>query len=434
MKIKSILFSFLFFCPLLAQAQVTVVRVDKDQVYLDISSAAGQVHPGDTFKVITSSEKLVNPKTGKDLGLIHTYSAEGKITEVQPLYAVGELPKGTAVSVGQEIVWENATPAESVAPAKAEQKITSKHTVVSYEPVDQEIISLSEANITDPQANNIVTLSSKGLITVWTRNQENLEEKASYQLPKQKTPLTLSAVPVRGKDTSEIFATVYDAHQARLSTLVLSYENGQWKELENLPYFVKEQGCAQDKTLWMQKPFAVDHHPANAREMIYKNNQFKPGEKTFPTQRNWLPGLLQASIESAEADNFIYTSSSGKLKMKLANGKMTESKNLFGSSPSRIKYKQEIVKFYPSLQLVSWQDKPTIVGVENMAKYGLLSSTFGMYQNGKIHFLSYGKGRFNIIDSVELDGFVYDTACGKNSILTAEVLPDGQSAVVEILN
>ena len=70
--------------------------------------------------------------------------------------------------------------------------------------------------------------------------------------------------------------------------------------------------------------------------------------------------------------------------------------------------------------------------VENTAKMGLLSDTFGQYQSGKIHFLTFEKGRLNITDTVELDGFVYDTACTNTTVLTAEVLPDGNSSVVEI--
>ena len=64
---------------------------------------------------------------------------------------------------------------------------------------------------------------------------------------------------------------------------------------------------------------------------------------------------------------------------------------------------------------------------------GLLSDTFGQYQSGKIHFLAFEKGRLTITDTVELDGFVYDTACSDTAILTAEILPDGTSSIVEIL-
>ena len=51
---------------------------------------------------------------------------------------------------------------------------------------------------------------------------------------------------------------------------------------------------------------------------------------------------------------------------------------------------------------------------------------------GKIHFLNIEKGRLVSADTVELDGYVYDTACTANAILTAEVLEDGYSAVKAI--
>ena len=62
--------AFLFFSACL-QAQVMVVRVDGNKVYLDTSVLNRNVQKGDLFKVILSSEKLTNPKTGKDLGLVY---------------------------------------------------------------------------------------------------------------------------------------------------------------------------------------------------------------------------------------------------------------------------------------------------------------------------------------------------------------------------
>ena len=71
--------------------------------------------------------------------------------------------------------------------------------------------------------------------------------------------------------------------------------------------------------------------------------------------------------------------------------------------------------------------------MENTTKLGLLSETFGSYQNGKSHFLDYNKGRLRVTDTVTLDGVLYDTACTDTAILTAEALPNGTSTVVEIL-
>ena len=119
--------------------------------------------------------------------------------------------------------------------------------------------------------------------------------------------------------------------------------------------------------------------------------------------------------------------------MQLTNGKTVESKDLFGATPLRMTYKQTILKFFPSIQVYETPEGTSIVAVENGTKLGLLSETFGQYQDGKIHFLKYEKGRLQVTDTVELAGVLYDTACTDKVILTAEVLPNGTSSVVEIL-
>ena len=73
-------------------AQITIVRVEGSQVFMDISSAQQPIQKGNSFKVILSEEKITNPQTGKALGVHYNYSSEGKIIEVQPLFAVGQLP------------------------------------------------------------------------------------------------------------------------------------------------------------------------------------------------------------------------------------------------------------------------------------------------------------------------------------------------------
>ncbi|MBO7191330.1 MAG: hypothetical protein J6V32_04445 [Elusimicrobiaceae bacterium] len=437
MKITHLLSVLLVTLPLIAQAQATVVRVQNHQIYLDTSALKTPVNKGDSFKVILSSEKLTNPKTGKDLGLVYNYSPVGVITEVQPLYAIGKLPSETGVEIGQEALVQTAQPAPQAAAAtqaeKSEQPKVSLHKKISYQPVEQEIVSLSSADITAPGAENIVTLSTKGRISVWNRNGEELKEALSYQLPSGRTPLALSAVPLRGKDTAEIFATVYDDRLARVRTVVLSYENGQWTTLDTLPYFVKEMGCGSEKTLWLQKAFVSGTRPGNAHNVVYQNGQFGPGTQELATQRSWLMGANRFPFADNNSLQLIYTTSVGRIKLELPRGKTTEYKDFSVGSPNRVKYKQEIVKFYPSLQVVESQGKPQVAAAENTTKYGLLSSTFGQYESGKIHFLSFEKGRLTLQDTVALDGFVYDTACSDTAVLTAEVLPDGQSSLVEIL-
>ena len=439
MKINSLRwfsFIFLFFFPCLITAQVTVVRVQDTTVYLDTSSLNRTVQKGEAFKIILSSEMLTNPKTGKELGLIYHYTPVGIIHEVQPLYAVGALPPGTKVSVGQEAVLEeiSTTPAaiQKAQTVAAEENSTRKK--ITFAPVEQTIISLSEGPILSADAADIITLSDKGLVTVWTRQGETLHEKGAYQLPAFRTPISISAVPLSSPETADVFVAYYDTRQERILTSVLHYQDKQFSEIDTLPYFIKERGCNHKKTAWAQRAFVSGIYPGNARELTYQDGKFSISNDRFATQHNWLTATDWASLENEEKENLIYLSTNGRIIAQLANGKRAESKSLFAATPTRIKYKNEIVKFYPSLQVFGVGKKAVIVGVENTAKLGLLSSTFGQYQNGKINFMTLEKGRLKVTDSVEMDGVVYDTACTQNTLLTAEVLPDATSSVVEIFN
>lgn len=422
--------AFLLF-PAFLQAQVMVVRVDGNKVYLDTSSLKRNVQKGDLFKVILSSEKLTNPKTGKDLGLVYNYSQEGKIVEVQPLYAIGETEADKRIAVGQEVVLTATAPTQQVLPASTQEadKI-STHRKTVYDPVEQEIIGVTEANVTGE--NNFITLSDKGQVTVWTRGEKGaLKEELSFALPAAKRALAISAAPVKD-NKAQIFVSYFDENRKTISTAVLENQDGALKEIANLSYFAKELGCGQSKQIWLQKPFVSGIYPGNARLLAYTDGKFTPTKETISTYRNWLTGVNRYAVESDSAQNTVYTSSNGRLRLVLSNGKRAESKDLFAGAPNRVKYKQEILKFYPSVQVFGPEGNAAFAAVENVSKLGILSDTFGQYQNGKIHFLTFEKGRLSVTDTVELDGVVYDTACTDSAVLAAEVLPDGNSSVVEI--
>ena len=418
--------------PALAAAQITVVRVDGTKVYLDISAAQEKIQPGQVFKVILSSEKLINPKTGKNLGDIYQYSAEGKVTEVQPLYAVGEMPKGTTLSVGQEAVFSPAPAPVPAAPAQGPKAAPELRKKTIYSPVDQTLISVSQAAVTAPQAHNFVTLSEDGEVTVWDADAKHtLTPRLTYQVPASFTPITLSALPVK-EGLAQIFVTVYSPSRKAISTLVLENQDGKLDKTTSLPFFVKELGCGADKTLWAQTPFVSAERPGNARLVSYQDGKYTVAKDGFSTQRNWLTGLTRYPVEKAGSDNLIYTSSNGPVRVVLDNGKRAESEDLFATAPNRVKYKQEILEFYPSVQAFGPQGAATVAAAENTTKLGLLSKMFGQYDRGRIHFMKFENGRLSVTDTTPLDGVVYDTACSDRAVLAVEVLPDGQSSIVEI--
>ena len=432
---KKISFGFLSlcFCFLFSSlfAQVTVVRVKGNKIFMDTSSAPA-VHKGDTFKVILSAEKLTNPKNGKELGVIYNYSPEGKIDEVHPLYAVGELTEKAHITEGQEVVIESAAQTAAGQAATDQASAPSTHAITRYNPIEQEIISVTEGNFAGHPA-SFVTLSATGEVTVWQRGEnKNLKEVSVFSLPTGKKGITLSAVDVKGTGSDQIFVVTYDPTRQTFTTLALEEKGGKLTQTQTLPYFVKELGCGSQKTLWAQRPFIMSDRPGNAKNVIYENNTFKMGKESFTTQHNWLSGLNYYPMQKADFKNLIYTSSTGKIRMLLENGRTTESAGDFGSTPNRISHKHEFVRFVPSLQAFGPAGSAQLVAVENISKLGILSETFGQYDSGKIHWLAYDQGRLKTIETTQLDGVLYDTACTDSAILTAEVLNGGVSTIVEL--
>lgn len=422
-----------------AYAQVVVVKQEDKKVYLDISEYNRTVSIGNSFKVITSQEKLVNPKTGKDLGLLNYYSPVGKIIEVHDMYAIGELPTSTKVSIGQEALIEQANTPVTVpdstphaAAGAAAPATTSNRKVITYDAVERKLISAVQDDLTAHPGQEIAAVDTEGNIILYTVNGTSLQELAIYRLPSGMKPLTLSALDKMHTGHAQLFAAVYKEKDPKISTLVFDVQDAAFKKVAVLPYFVKELGCAEEKQLYAQRAFVHAARPGDAHELEYENGKFVLDDDHFATRGNWLVGTHQYSIQHKDADNFIYTASNGRLRMRLKNGKYVDSPALFATAPNRVKYKQKIVSFYPSLQVYGPEGRATVAAIQNTAKLGLLSEQFGQYSGGKLHFLTFNNGVFSVQETLPLNGFAYDTNCTLRGILVPQVLSGEQTVLTEV--
>ena len=425
----------IFFLPC-ALAQVIVVKQDGNKVYLDTSDFNRQVAVGDPFKVILSQEKLTNPKTGKDLGLINHYSAEGKITEVQDLYAIGELPQKENISIGQEAVIDPSAVQPPVAQnpeaTPQAQKIISNRKIYTYPVLEREVISAVKANLTPAAGEEIAVIDSKGFLVLYTQEGSELRQIAEYKFPAGHKAITLSAKDIMDARYAQLFAAVYNEPKQKISTLIFKAENNDLKKIDSVPYFVKELGCGTDKDLYGQKPFINGPKAGDARELEHEWLRFTLDDDRLPTRGHWLTGINYHEIQKDDYDNFVYTAENGKIRMQLAGGKYAESPALFATAANRVKYKQDIISFYPSLQAYGPDGHATLVAVENVAKKGILSEQFGQYSSSKIHFLKYENGILDIKETIDLNGFVYDTNCTAGGILVPQILSSGQTVLTEI--
>jgi len=254
------LFSFLY-----AHAQVTVVKQDGQKIYLDTSEYNRTISVGDSFKIILSQEKLVNPKTGKDLGLVNHYSVEGKITEVQPMYVIGEIPGKTHFTVGQEAVIENTVVPQNAQQDSQQQQAAapiSNRKMITYDAIEREIISAVQADLTDDEKEEIAALDTKGDLVIYKVQGNTLQEIAQQKLPTGYKPITLSAQNIMDHEKAQLFAVGYKENEQKISTFVFELQNTTLKQIELLPYFVKELGCGDDKEIYAQRPLSKKNFPA----------------------------------------------------------------------------------------------------------------------------------------------------------------------------
>lgn len=426
-----------------ALAQVTVVKLDGQKIYLDTTELNRNVAVGDSFKIITGQEKLTNPKTGKDLGLLYHYSPEGKIIEVQPMYAVGELPQKGDYSVGQQAVIESPLQAASVSVINTEtttktenaapqKTLVANRKIKTYPVIAREVISAVKADLNALPGQEIAVADAKGNLVLYTEQNNTLTQVAEYKLSGGKQFLSLSAKDVMGTGLAQLFAAVYSSKDQRISTLVFEATDNEFKEISSIPYFAKELGCGHNKKIYVQKPFTSGAKAGDVRELDYKKGRFSAGKKVTSSRGNWLTGLNYFPLENNKENNLVYTASNGRLRLRLDNGKYADSPALFATAPNRVKYKQEIISFYPSVQAYNSNGRAVLAAVENETEFGILSESFGSYKSGKIHFLTYENGVLDVRETVDLNGFLYDTNCTDLGILAPQIVSGGQTVLTEI--
>ena len=77
-----------------------VIKVEGKTAYINVGSSSG-VKVGDTFKIISVGEKLIDPATGMDLGSVEKETGTGRVTEVQERFSIMTIVTGTAAAASK---------------------------------------------------------------------------------------------------------------------------------------------------------------------------------------------------------------------------------------------------------------------------------------------------------------------------------------------
>jgi curli biogenesis system outer membrane secretion channel CsgG len=74
-----------------------VIKVEGKQAYINVGATSG-VKVGDTFKIFSVGEKLIDPATGMDLGSTEKETGTGRVTEVNERFSIMQIVTGTAAA------------------------------------------------------------------------------------------------------------------------------------------------------------------------------------------------------------------------------------------------------------------------------------------------------------------------------------------------
>jgi curli biogenesis system outer membrane secretion channel CsgG len=74
-----------------------IIKVEGKTAYINIGSSSG-VKVGDTFKIFSMGEALIDPATGMNLGSTEKETGSGRVTEVQERFSIMTIVTGTAAA------------------------------------------------------------------------------------------------------------------------------------------------------------------------------------------------------------------------------------------------------------------------------------------------------------------------------------------------
>ena len=426
---------------LTAKDLALIVKQEGAKVYLDISAFKVKPQKGDSFRVADWGEELINPKTGKSLGKILKRQIEGKITQTEDLYAIGQLDSEQNVfSSEAEIFVTVPAPVVTAQPQVAQGGLAVIQPVMQTKNIEGKIKAAAFGDIDGDGSNEAVfAFAEDNAIKVFALQGQELKETASLSVNPLRKVIALDAADLKQSGRAQIFASVYDTSSDKFYTMVLEAKGATLEQTDTVRGIVKGisvQGGPRD--LYVQ-----DYNPAtglsSAAQLVYQNGAFERGASLFAYNFESIFGFNLFDFKEAGHKNVIYTTPAQKLRIQFEKrGSYTESPSGFdfATTPNRLKINGKPQRLYTSVVVFKNAAGQTLVGaLEHQTKLGLLSDVFGSYASAKLYFLNWTGNGLTPKAVAEIQGIACDmsqTSFGpyKDAIVVPFASTSGQSAVL----
>lgn len=426
---------------LTAKDLALIVKQEGAKVYLDISAFKVKPQKGDSFRVADWGEELINPKTGKSLGKILKRQIEGKITQTEDLYAIGQLDSDQNVfSSEAEIFVTVPAPVVTAQPQVAQGGLAVIQPVMQTKNIEGKIKAAAFGDIDGDGSNEAVfAFAEDNAIKVFALQGQELKETAALSVNPLRKVIALDAADLKQSGRAQIFASVYDTSSDKFYTMVLEAKGATLEQTDTVRGIVKGisvQGGPRD--LYVQ-----DYNPAtglsSAAQLVYQNGAFERGASLFAYNFESIFGFNLFDFKEAGHKNVIYTTPAQKLRIQFEKrGSYTESPSGFdfATTPNRLKINGKPQRLYTPVVVFKNAAGQTIVGaLEHQTKLGLLSDVFGSYASAKLYFLNWTGNGLTPKAVAEIQGIACDmsqTSFGpyKDAIVVPFASTAGQSAVL----
>lgn len=418
MKRLILLFAVVVFTSVQVFAQdALIVKQEGAKVYLDISELTEKPKINDNFTVTFWGGELKNPKTGKILGKTIERRLNGKITEVEPLFAVG-----TVNNIGKEDKLEglNANITISAPVTEIINAQPANNTIKPLwqsTPIEGKALAFTAGDIIANGENNLVIAYEDNNIIIYNLQDDKLNKISEFKLSPLNKIISLDNADLDGNGKAEIFISYFDNSKNYFNTAVYEIENNNFVEKSSIRGLVKGIAPFNGKrVLYTQNinNMSGKFKTLNPAILEYKDGKYQAGKQLKAYKFQSIYGFNVAEFESGK-QNVIYVQPSGKLRLQFDRSSSyinSPSEFNFASTPNRVKFDNDILKFYSSLALYNQDGGIIVAGLENEAKLGILSSTFGSYQRGKLVLLKWDGSSLEKFGEAQLGGYTVDLLQG----------------------
>ncbi|MCR5504250.1 MAG: hypothetical protein K6E94_01555, partial [Elusimicrobiaceae bacterium] len=150
--------------------------------------------------------------------------------------------------------------------------------------------------------------------------------------------------------------------------------------------------------------------------LVYKDGAYKAGAAVKAYKFHNIYGFNFGYFKDGAKSDILYTQPSGRLRLQFE--KKSAYLNSpdgydFATTPTRINFDNEMLRFYASLGVYNDnEDKTIVAGIVNEAKLGILSNTFGSYHRGKLVLLKWNGSSLEYHNEAQLGGYISDLMQG----------------------